>query len=62
MWCASIECSDYVQSSQSLAEDIDREIFVASPGSSSGRAPARKAGDLGSDSGPDANFSLDILI
>ena len=29
--------------------------------SSSGRAPEHKAGDLGSNPGPDANFVLNIL-
>ena len=32
------------------------------PDSSSGRAPALRAGDLGSNLGPDANFSLNIYF
>ena len=39
-----------------LVGDIVRER-----NSSSGRAAARKAGDPGSNPGPSANFSLDIL-
>ena len=32
------------------------------PGSSNGRAPALKAGDLGSNPGPGVNFSLNINL
>ena len=45
-----------------VLEGIYRKRFAAGPGmcpdSSSGRKPARKAGDLGSNPGPGANFSL----
>ena len=67
MWCASIRCSEYVHYAEGLVGNIkrERERFVAGtgmcPGSSSGRAPVCKAGDLGSNHGPGTNFSLNVL-
>ena len=43
---------------------LERDLQLAQgmcPGSSSGRAPAHKAADLGSNPGPCANFFLNIL-
>ena len=51
---------------QDIDIDTDRErdmqlVRSMCPGSSSGRAPVRKAGDLDSNPDPGANFYLSIL-